>query len=109
MRLGGPREDEHPARAAVEPVDHPERAVERLELLAQTPLAARPPRDDEPPRRLVDREEVRVLVQDRDGPAHTIFLAGTTFTGPNRSSEGAIDFAGPVSYTHLTLPTILLV
>ncbi len=101
MRLRGAREEEDAARAAVEPVDDPEPAVGRLELLAQAPLARVAPGDDEPPRGLVHREHVRVLVEDRDGSrgAHAIFLAGTTVTGPKRSSGRAIAFAGPTATT----------
>ncbi len=102
MRLGGAREEEDAARAAVQPVDHPEAPVDDLELLAQAPLVRSAPGDDEPSRRLVDREHVRVLVEDRRPAlpaAHAIFLAGITVTSPNRSSWRTIDFAGPTATT----------
>ena len=45
---------------------------------------------------------------------HYRFIIGTTFTGTfsldaSAATEGFSDASNPVSYTHLTLPTILLV
>ena len=102
VRVRRPREHEHAGRAAVEPVHDPQLPVDGLELLAQAQLVPATPGDDDAPRRLVHGEQRRVGVEDPGRPcaaAHAIFLAGTTETGPKRSSAGAMAFAGPTATT----------
>jgi len=74
---GAPREEEHAARAAVEPVHDPEPAERLLPLFLQGALGRAAPRDDDPAGRLRDGEEVLVLEEDaeRHGSAHQALRA----------------------------------
>ncbi len=56
---------------------------------------------DKPPGGLVDDEELGILVEDGDPGRHgqIILRAGTTLTGPKRSSDRAIARAGPTATT----------
>ena len=95
--VGAAREQQHAARAPVEAVDHPERPEERLRLLPDGPLGRAAPRDDDAPRRLRHRDEVRVGEEDRED--HMTRRTGQISTGPKRESCFSMGPAGPTART----------
>ena len=71
----------------------------QIVTFAEAALAGAAPRDHEAPGGLVHGEEVVVGEEHRGSTAHASFLAGTTDTGPNRSRDRAMFFAGPTATT----------